>query len=266
MVWSFGCQKSKSKVAPRSPFFQFNRCVRGAVKTLCLGLAGAGYAAGPGFAETIVGASFEGPTARYSHGVLGDSIEFSELVIETEDWAHHVRYRIVLDDDHVFEDLEPRLWDITGDGAPEIVVIETDIGLGGSLAVYDQTGKIAETDHIGRSNRWLAPVGAADLDGDGRVEVAFIDRPHLAKVLRVFEWNGSELVLDAELGGLTNHRIGEDFISGGLRDCGDEPQLVTADADWSDVMVISMTGSVLQARSVGAFSEAALADVLACRD
>lgn len=141
-------------------------------------------------------------------------------MIAVEDWAHTTRYRVTLPQDHVFEDLTPRLWDITGDGLPEVVVIETDMALGGSLAVYDQSGKIAETPHIGRPNRWLAPVGAADFDGDGRIEVAFVDRPHLAKTLRIFEWDGEKLVLDAELDGLTNHRIGEDFISSGVREWG----------------------------------------------
>ncbi|MEL6960440.1 MAG: VCBS repeat-containing protein, partial [Pseudomonadota bacterium] len=124
---------------------------------------------------------------------------------------------MTLPDDHVFEDVAPRLWDVTGDGKPEVVVIETDMALGGSLAVYDQSGKIAETDHIGRTNRWLAPVGAADFDGDGRIEVAFVDRPHLAKTLRIFEFSDGVLALEAEIVGLTNHRIGEDFITGGLR-------------------------------------------------
>ncbi|MCF2870156.1 VCBS repeat-containing protein [Octadecabacter sp. G9-8] len=231
--------------------------VRSAWLTACLGLAGAAGA------ETIIGATFQGPTDRYGHAILGDAIEYSELVIETEDWANTTRYRITLPFDHVFEDVMPRLWDITGDGKPEVVVIETDVSLGGSLAVYDQTGLIAQTDHIGRSNRWLAPVGAADFDEDGRIEVAFVDRPHLAKVLRIFEWDGVALVLDGEVEGLTNHRIGQDFISGGLRDCGAGPQMVTADRDWSDVMVTSYDGGWIT-RSVGPFSPDWLAAVLRC--
>ncbi|AKS45606.1 Repeat domain-containing protein [Octadecabacter temperatus] len=245
-------------MAPRLMSWALQGLLRGASLTFCVGLAGASAA------ETIVGATFDGPTTRYGHGILGDAIEFTELVIETEDWSHKVRYRVSLPEDHVFEDIAPRLWDITGDGAPEVVVIETDTARGGSLAVYDETGKIGETPHIGRSNRWLAPIGAADFDGDGRIEVAFIDRPHLAKTLRVFEWDGTGLVLDAELGGLTNHQIGQDFISSGVRDCGDSPEMVTADSDWSDIMVTRMDGGVLETRSVAAFSSQRLQAVLNC--
>lgn len=230
---------------------------RGAWLALCLGLAA------PAAAEVIVAAQFAGETERYGHGILGDAIEYGELVIETEDWSNTVRYRVTLPRDHVFEDVAPRLWDITGDGNAEVVVIETDVRLGGSLAVYDQTGKIAETPHIGRTNRWLAPVGAADFDGDGRMEVAFVDRPHLAKVLRVFEWDGTALVLDTEIGGLTNHRIGEDFISGGVRDCGSGPELVTADANWAQVMVTSFDGN-WTSRAVAPFSQSAMSRALDC--
>ena len=244
-------------MAPRLALRTVRGLARGAAATLCLGLAS------QAMGETVVGASFEGPTTRYGHGILGDAIEFTELVIETEDWANTVRYRVTLPETHVFEDIEPRLWDITGDGKPEVVVIETDMGLGGSLAVYDQTGKVAETPHIGRPNRWLAPVAAADFDGDGRIEVAFVDRPHLAKTLRIFEWDGAGLALDAEISGLTNHRIGEDFISGGLRDCGVGPEMVTANANWSQVMVISFDAG-WQVEPVAPFSRDSMAAVLNC--
>lgn len=247
-------------MAPRPPVRGLKGRVRGAAAAaVCVvGLAGQGAA------ETIVGATFKGPTTRYAHGVLGDAIEFTTLVIETEDWAHRARYRFELDERHVFEDLAPRLWDITGDGAPEVVVIETDMSRGGSLAVYDQTGKIAETEHIGRRNRWLAPVGAADLDGDGRIEVAFVDRPHLAKTLRVFEWDGTRLVPEYDVAGVTNHRIGEDFISGGLRTCAGGPELVLANADWSDVVAVRFGNSGPQVQVLGRFSASNLAAALVC--
>jgi hypothetical protein len=131
------------------------------------------------------------------------------------------------------------------------------------LAVFGLDGRIAQTPHIGRSNRWLAPVGAADFDGDGRIEVAFVYRPHLAKTLRIFEWNGLDLVLDTEIGSLTNRRIGEDLITGGVRDCGDGAQLVTANADWSNVMVIAFDGT-WGTRAVAPFTAGAVVAALDC--
>ena len=86
----------------------------------------------------------------------------------------------------------------------------------------------------------------------------------MAKTLRIFEWDGAGLGLDAELGGLTNHQIGQDFISSGVRDCGGGPEMVTADGDWSDIMVTRMDGGILETRSVGAFSREKLDAVLNC--
>ncbi|MCF2904409.1 VCBS repeat-containing protein [Octadecabacter sp. CECT 8868] len=244
-------------MAPRHPLRPLTGLVRGAGVMLCLG------AASQTASQEIVGAEFAGSTERYAHGVLGDAIEYSELVIQTRDGNNRIQYRVTLPSDHVFEDLTPRLWDITGDGEPEVVVVETDMARGGSLAVYDETGKVAETAHIGRSNRWLAPVAAADFDGDGRVEVAFVDRPHLAKTLRIFEWDGAGLSLDTEVSGLTNHRIGDAFFSSGMRDCGTGPEMITADADWSDLMVIRFDEE-WQVQSLGGFTPERLATALDC--
>jgi len=151
----------------------------------------------------------------------------------------------------VFEDIAPRLIDIDGDGNFEVMVVETDVAKGAQLAIYDETGKIAETPHIGRSHRWLAPIGAADLDGDGFVEVAYIDRPHLAKLLKIWRYKGGKLTLVTEHGGLTNHRIGQDFISGGIRDCGAGPQMITASADWSQIVASVFEGGEIRSAAIG---------------
>jgi len=93
--------------------------------------------------------------------------------------------------------------------------------------------KIASTPHIGTRFRWLAPAGIADFDGNGTLDFAYVDRPHLAKTLRIWSLNGTMLTEIQAIKGLTNHRIGEDFISGGLRICDNQPEIVTADASWT---------------------------------
>ena len=199
-------------------------------------------------AQEITTARFTEPTSRYGHAILGDDIEYGALEIEV---AGQGVVRARLPKHHVFEDLAPRLWDVTGDGAPEVVVVETDMARGAALAVYGPMGKITETPHIGRSNRWLAPVGAADLDGDGTVEIAYVDRPHLAKILRVWRFRDGTLEPLAELEGFTNHRIGEKFISGGMRDCGEGPEMVLATADWRSLVAIRFDGAKFAVREIG---------------
>ena len=249
--------------APRLASRLLQGLARGALGAVCLGLAGAALA--DVVADEIAGAGFRGETDAYQHCILGDCIEWSALEIVGRATDGALTSRVFeAGAGFVFEDTGVRFWDVTGDGQFEVVVILTSLTLGASLAVYNADGMIAQTPHIGQTHRWLAPVGAADFDGDGRIEVAFVDRPHLAKTLRVFEWDGAELVLDAELGGLTNHRIGENYISSGVRDCGAGPEMVTADSDWSDLMLTRMDGGTLAARSLGVFTPERLAAALEC--
>ncbi len=206
--------------------------------------------------EAITAARFTEPTLRYTHAILGDAIEWGAIEIDTlsaDSGARKTTYTLRLSFDHVFEDNAPRLWDVTGDGSPEVVVVETDVERGAALAIYTQTGKLAETPHIGQRNRWLAPIGAADLDGDGHIEIAFIDRPHLAKTLRVWRYVDRELTEIASLEGLTNHRIGETDIAGGIRMCNGTPEMIVANADWTRVMAVSFGGAGLTTQDVGLF-------------
>lgn len=211
--------------------------------------------------DVVSSAQYEGPTTRYAHGVLGDEIEHTTLRVTFLDGQTR---RFVLPDDLVFEDTEPRVTDLDFDGLPEIIVVESSQTKGARLAIYGSSGRIATTKFIGTAFRWLAPVGAADLDADGHMEIAFIDRPHLAKILRLFRYRDQRLVEIARLGGLTNHRIGERDIAGGVRNCAGEPELLVAAADWSQIMSVTFNGT-LTVRAVGPdTSRAAFARALAC--
>lgn len=216
---------------------------------------------------------FDKPTNRYPHAVLGDDLEWGSLVYIQQGSPADGPYVIEefeLPKDRVFEDLTPRLIDLDGDGLWEVVVVESSATEGAQLAVYGlrdlKLVKLAATPHIGTRFRWLAPIGAADLDGDGFAEIAFIDRPHLAKTLRVWRFQNDKLEPVAAARGLTNHRIGEDFISGGLRDCGDGPELITADAGWRDIIATRLQDGTLEASRVGAYSgQKSFEAALACR-
>ena len=225
-----------------------------AVVLICFGL--------PLAARTITSARYAEPTDRYDHGILGDALEWGALVLTLQDGSE---ITLRLPESRVFEDIKPRLADVDGDGAPEVIVVETDIARGASLAIYDTKGKRTATPYIGRTHRWLAPLGAADLDGDGMVELAYIDRPHLAKTLRIWRYETGNLVLVADLPGLTNHQIGQDYISGGIRDCGQGPEIITVNANWSRMMASTLKNSALTARDIGAFKgQASLTAALNC--
>jgi hypothetical protein len=222
----------------------------------------------PDWTDELLAAEFTHPTTRYAHGVLGDAIEWSGLSLRFvgqggAPWG----LEIALPADHVFEDLEPRLIDLNLGGRPNaVMVVETDMALGAALALYSADGKIAETPHIGRSNRWLAPIGAADLDGDGHVELAYVDRPHLAKTLRVWRFEAGGLIEVSSKTGLTNHRIGDNFITSGIRTCANGPEVITVDANWHRLVASRLSNGQINSRDIGAFSgPASLQAALACR-
>jgi hypothetical protein len=231
----------------------------------------AGLAALAPFATTsaaaeggIVSARYTEPTTRYAHGILGDKIEHGALELHLEGLRAHTIIR--LPEERVFEDTEPRVVDVDGDGRAEVVVVETHRDQGARLAIYNARGLVAATPYIGQRNRWLAPVAAADLDGDGAVELAYIDRPHLAKTLLVWRFGAGRLTQVASLDGFTNHRIGERDIAGGLRDCGTGPEMVVASADWQRLVGIRFTGTSLVAHDIGPHRDRrSFSAALACR-
>jgi hypothetical protein len=232
------------------------------LRALALALWATGSAAN---AQTIAAAAYSGPTDRYPHGVLGDDIEYTTLDVTLSDGrVLSAQYEATL----VFEDIAPRLWDITGDGVPEVVTVESHEAEGGRLVVWGlqdgQLRQIARTPFIGTRFRWLAPVGAADLDGDGHVELAYVDRPHLAKTLRIWRYTPDGFDEIASVPGLTNHRIGEDYITGGQRDCGQGPELVVVDARWAQIISVTL-GEELVLTPIGPFQGRASVDaVLTC--
>ncbi|WP_299149122.1 VCBS repeat-containing protein [uncultured Tateyamaria sp.] len=236
------------------------RALRAARAAACIWVAGVGMVQ----AQEIAKARFTDPTERYGHAILGDAIEWGGLEITLVDGTTHL---FTLPQDHVFEDVTPRLADLDGDGRPEVMVVETDVTRGGAFAIYGSMGKITETPHIGTRNRWLAPLGAADIDGDGITEIAYIDRPHLAKTLRIWRYENGNLTQVADLAGFTNHRIGEADIAGGIRTCNGSPEMILATANWSTLVALRWTGSTfMQADLDNDTSRAAFSRAMTCAD
>ena len=236
-------------VAPRPPARMWRGLVRGVLLAASLW---------PGLANAleITAAHYSGATQIYGHLVLGKPHNWSTLDVTLSDG----RVAGVILSERVFEDIAPRLVDMDGDDNTEILTVEAKPGLGARVAFYGleaggQLGLRAATPYIGTNNRWLAPVGVADFDGDGALEFAYVDRPHLAKTLRIWRWNsvpGGDVRLQelAMVGGLSNHRIGEDWISGGVRDCGDGPEMVLARGNWAGMVAVRFGGG-FKLREIG---------------
>ncbi|HEY9057762.1 MAG TPA: VCBS repeat-containing protein [Aurantimonas sp.] len=160
-------------------------------------------------AGDIAAAWFARPTTRYAHEILGDAIEAGSLVAETRDGR---TIEAVLPETQVFEDLTPRLVDMDGDGRNEIIAIRSDVMKGAALAVYGlidgQLVERAAIPPIGRPNRWLNVAAIADLDGNGRRDIAIVKTPHIGGTLEIYAWEDGKLLLRASRAGYSNHVIG----------------------------------------------------------
>lgn len=212
-------------------------------------------------------ACYAAPTDRYPHGVLGDDLEWGALQVSAPDGRNTA---VSLPDDQVFEDVAPRLADLNGIAPPEIVTVESSEDGGAALSIWQlDRGRLvpyARTADIGTRFRWLAPVGIADLTGDGNPDIAYIETPHLAGILRVWSFAPGGLTEVAAAEGLSNHRIGDPAISGGIRDCGEGQEMITADLGWTRLVATRLENGALVHRDLGPLAaNSDFADALACR-
>lgn len=200
-------------------------------------------------------ARYVDPTDAYEHGAVANG-EYAGLEVTWQGQSYIFHYSGA-----VFEDTNPRLFDFNGDGTAEVVTVLSGFNDGARIAIFgatsDQIAPIALGVSFGQRNRWYAIAGIADFDGDGVAEIAYIDRPHLAKTLRFLEVAQTDdtwtLTPDGAVEGLTNHHLGSAVIEGGLRDC-DQPEVVTANADWSRIMVTAHDGTGYTTRDIGPYN------------
>ena len=162
---------------------------------------------------TIANAWLADATTRYRHFVLGSPYEAASLMVRLRDGK---LLRLTLPDDSVFEDRQPRLADLDGDGIDEIVLVRSYLNRGAALAVIAVRDAalsiVAETPPTGSPNTWLNPAGIADFDGDGMVDIAYVQMPHVLGLLRIWTLRSGRLIEIASMPDTSNHVIGSPHL------------------------------------------------------
>ena len=157
------------------------------------------------------------PTVRYPHRALGSASHAGSLhaVVKTPsgEWR---TLELALPLHRVYEDLVPRIVDLDRDGSEEIVLIEADVIRGASLVVLGvdhhagapRLAERARSSFAGTPFRWLNPVGVADFDADGQLDLAMVRTPHLGGELQLLHYRPPLLVPYARALDVSNHRMG----------------------------------------------------------
>lgn len=208
-----------------------------------------------------------GPRTDYRHGVFGRIDDAGEVAVREKQALAGVSGEaravpiatsaVASGPEAVFEDLEPRLADLDGDGAPEIVVVRSDLRKGSSLAVIakrDGAWRLAaETPPIGERHRWLAPAAIADFDGGGRPAIALVRTPHIGGVLQLWAFQAGKLALRHEAVGYTNHVLGSSALDNAAAvdlDGDRVSELVIPTEDRKSLALLSLKGGIRELRRI----------------
>jgi len=180
------------------------------------------------------------PTGRYPHRALGSPAHAGSVhALVRSRSGEWVIADLVLPLNRVYEDRVPRVVDLDQDGSEEIVLIEADLLRGASLVVLgvDHTtegprlAERARGPFVGSSFRWLNPVGVADFDGDGQLDLASVVTPHVGGVLQLLHFRPPALLPFASALDVSNHRMGalEQELAVIVQHPGQRPTIVLPD-------------------------------------
>jgi hypothetical protein len=148
--------------------------------------------------------------SRYRHGVLGDALEPTAIVV-FERHSLTELWRLELPEPFVFEDLMAR--PVTINGKDKLAVVRSSPTGGAALALVslEKNGKLelAVGPDFGQANRWLNP-----LVGSG--EVYAVGTPHIGGVLSRYALQANKLVPSKLFSGVSSHSIGSRNLASGL--------------------------------------------------
>ena len=159
--------------------------------------------------QDIQAAWLTSPTIRYPHSALGSATHAGSATVLL---ASHKTVVYELPINRVFEDLAPRLIDLDKDGKDELILIESDALRGSAVVVLgvraDKLVELARSPSTGSTFRWLNIVGAADFDGDGKLDLAAVITPHIGGTLTLYHYRPPQLVAYASSMDVSNHLMG----------------------------------------------------------
>lgn len=175
---------------------------------------------------------------RYVHGIMGDDIEGSSLVVlRIIDDKLEIIQQIDLEGDAVYEGLSPMWADVNEDGVQDLITTVSDSRVGSRIRAYlfmENATITVEGQAIGQPNRWQHQLAWGAFGANGEMQLVDVLTPHGESMVRFYEFTGTELTIIAEIGGYTSHTIGSrnlDMAIAGDFDGDGQPEIVLPSQD-----------------------------------
>ncbi|MCA9881619.1 MAG: hypothetical protein KC708_01555 [Anaerolineae bacterium] len=190
-----------------------------------------------------------GTNQRYVHGIMGDDVEGTALVVvEVVEDRLQIISRVDLLDDNIYEGLSPMWADVDGDSIQDLITTVSNGGDGARNRVYlfDGGTLTREIDGtiIGRPNRWQHQLAWGPFGVDGEMLLVDVLTPHIGGIVRFHRYTGSSLEVVAEIGGHTSHVIGSrnlDMAVAGDFNGDGRPEIVLPTQDRTQLDGIQLT-------------------------
>lgn len=154
-------------------------------------------------------------TDRYPHAVVGDEFEGGSITIVRSGEPTAV---IFIDEPDVVEAVSPLLADVDADGSLDVLATLSNAQTGARLVVFDTDGELlAESEPVGRGNRWRNLLAVAPIGPDGELEVIDVQTPHIGGILQFHQLQNGRLArVAAASTDYSTHSIGSENLDLGI--------------------------------------------------
>lgn len=155
---------------------------------------------------------------QYYHGVLGDHTEARGITIIETMPEIKVQKQFMAPDSSVIEGIGAIWEDLNGDGTLEIAVTLSNNteGTGGKHAIFSEEGNILASGESVQPDGWRHLLLALQPTNSDNILLVAIQRPHVDRLLNVYEWKGNLLKVVSQLHGFSTHMAGSRNLDGVL--------------------------------------------------
>lgn len=194
-------------------------------------------------AGTVV--ALAGPTTRYEHGVLGDSVEAEGWVRLQVGAGVATLESVTVEDPQVVEGVGVLWEDLDGDGTRDVIATVSDAQDGARIVAWTSKGRL-EGPVVGQGKRWRHQLVVAPFGPEGEIELVVAKTPHIGGLLEFYRpTEDGALAFVSTLAGYSTHATGSRNLDTALAvdlDADGDLELLVPNASRDALAVIGRPG------------------------